>query len=46
MGLALEVGILADLKEADAEGVAYFKERFGILNQSSLQRGAGDACRT
>jgi hypothetical protein len=33
MGLALEVGILADLKEADAEGFAYFKEQFGILNQ-------------
>jgi hypothetical protein len=33
MGLALEVGILADLKKADAEGFAYFKEQFGILNQ-------------
>lgn len=33
MGLDLEVGILADLKEADEEGFAYYKEQFGVLNQ-------------
>jgi hypothetical protein len=32
MGLGLEVGILADLKEADGEGFAYYKEQFGILS--------------
>ena len=41
MGLALEVGILADLKEADAEGFAYFKEQFGILNQVLSDAGLG-----
>jgi len=41
MGLALEVGILADLKEADAEGFAYFKELFGILNQVLSEAGLG-----
>jgi hypothetical protein len=33
MGLGLEVGILADLKKADAEGFAYYKKQFRILNQ-------------
>ncbi len=33
MGLALEVGILADLKEADEEGYEYFREQFALLNE-------------
>ena len=33
MGLALEVGILADLKTADEEGYAYFRDQFALLNQ-------------
>lgn len=41
MGLDLEVGILADFKEADAEGFAYFKEQFGILNQFLSDAGLG-----
>jgi hypothetical protein len=41
MGLALEVGILADLKKADAEGFAYFKEQFEILNQVLSDAGLG-----
>jgi hypothetical protein len=32
MGLALEVGILADLKTADEEGYAYFRDQFALLN--------------
>ncbi len=32
MGLALEVGILADLKVADEEGYEYFREQFTLLN--------------
>lgn len=41
MGLELEVGILSDLKEADAERFAYFKEQFGILNQVPSDAGLG-----
>jgi hypothetical protein len=33
MGLDLEVGILADLKEADDEGFAHYREQFAVLNQ-------------
>jgi hypothetical protein len=33
MGLALEVGILADLKTADEEGYEYFREQFSLLNE-------------
>ena len=33
MGLALEVGILADLKKQDAEGFAYYKKEFAVLNR-------------
>lgn len=32
MGLSIEVGILADLKEADDEGFAHHKDQFTILN--------------
>ncbi len=32
MGLALEVGILADLKTADEEGYEYFRNQFVLLN--------------
>lgn len=32
MGLALEVGILADLKTADPEGYEYFQSQFAMLN--------------
>src|SRR5262249_3659514 len=39
MGLALEVGGLADLKEADEEGFERLKEQFGIVNQ--VLSGAG-----
>jgi len=35
MGLGVQVGILAELKEANAGGFAYFKGQFGILNQLS-----------
>jgi len=38
-GIDVVVGILADLKKSDAEGVVYFKEQFGILNQ--FLSGAG-----
>ncbi len=41
MGLGLEVGILADLKEADEEGFAHYKEQFGILNQVLSNAGLG-----
>src|SRR5262249_31563476 len=41
MGLGLEVGILADLKEVNAEGFAYFKRQFGILNQVLSDAGLG-----
>jgi hypothetical protein len=41
MGLGLEVGILADLKEADGEGFAYYKEQFGILSQVLSGAGLG-----
>jgi hypothetical protein len=41
MGLNLEVGILADLKEADDDGFAYFKEQFKILNQVLSGAGLG-----
>ncbi|TWT39090.1 hypothetical protein [Blastopirellula retiformator] len=37
MGLALEVGILADLKTADEEGFAHFKVQFDLLNQLLAQ---------
>jgi hypothetical protein len=39
MGLGLEVGILADLKEADEEGYAHFKDQFGVLNQVLSRAG-------
>lgn len=32
MGLALEVGILADLKTADEEGYDHYREQFALLN--------------
>ena len=32
MGLAIEVGMLADMKTADNEGYAYYKEQFNLLN--------------
>jgi hypothetical protein len=32
MGLALEVGILADLRENDEEGYEYFRSQFEVLN--------------
>ena len=33
MGLAIEVGMLADLKTADEEGYAYYTEQFKLLNE-------------
>lgn len=33
MGLALQVGILAELQELDQEGFDYFREQFALINQ-------------
>ena len=39
MGLALEVGILADLKTADEEGYRHFQDQFELVNQLLTQNG-------
>ena len=39
MGLSLEVGILADLKDSDEEGVEYHREAFERLNTFLASRG-------
>jgi hypothetical protein len=42
MGLALEVGILADLKDADEEGYAHDVDEFESLNNVILSEGLGE----
>jgi len=44
MGLSLEVGILSDLKEADAEGFAHFAESFARLGSFLRQLGLPPHC--
>jgi hypothetical protein len=39
MGLALEVGILADLKTADEEGYEYFADQFKLVNALLSENG-------
>src|SRR5688572_505740 len=39
MGLSLEVGILADLKEHDPEGAQQFREEFETLNRFLASEG-------
>jgi hypothetical protein len=42
MGLALEVGILADLKDADEEGYASYLDEFETLNKVLHSAGLGE----
>lgn len=42
MGLGLEVGILADLKEADDEGFAYYCEQFEIVSKVLRANGLAE----
>ena len=41
MGLALEVGILADLKDADEEGYASYVDEFENLSNARFLRSKG-----